>query len=194
MTRIVTIGGMLMAVVAYVSAAQNTSDPLDPTRWAEAEHQIRRLAPSRFRQLPALVARYMRRNGYTIPQLYDNNAPHNVIRGRFDSDRDLDVAVLASRHGQSTILVFWGGRADRVTKLRPRSDAHYLQTVGDGKFGYSRGISVVGCKYILDHYASYGGPMPPPIRHDAIDHGFYGKASEVLYFDGRRWHILQGAD
>jgi hypothetical protein len=193
MTRILTAGVLVLMAVGS-SSSQVASDPFEPWRWAEAERQIRRLTPRRFQQLSAPVARYLRRNRYTVPQLYDNDVPHNVIRGRFDGDRNLDVAVLASRQGYSTILVFWAGQTGRVTKLRRRPDADYLQTVGDNKIGYSRGISVVGRKYIVDHHASYGGPKPPTIRHDAIDDGFYGKASRVLYYDGRRWLVLQGAD
>jgi hypothetical protein len=66
--------------------------------------------------------------------------------------------------------------------------------VGDDRIGYSRSISVVGQQYILDHYREYGGPKPPPIRHDAIDDAFSGKASVVYYFDSIRWHTLKGAD
>jgi hypothetical protein len=194
MTKLLKAGVLVLMVVASSSSSQVASDPFDPRRWAEAERQIRRLAPTRLHQLPVPVARYLRRYGYTVPQLHDNDVPHNVIRGRFNGDRTLDVAVLGSRQGHSTILVFWGGQTGRVTKLRRRSDTDYLQTVGDDKIGYSRVLSVVGRKYILDHNASYGGPKPPPIRHDAINHGFAGKASEVLYYDGRRWYVLQGAD
>jgi hypothetical protein len=185
MTRILTAGVIVLMAVGS-SPSQFGSDPFDPRRWAQAQRQICRLTPSRFRHLSAPVARYLRRNGYTVPQLYDNDVAHNVIRGRFNGDRTLDLAVLASRQGYSTILVFWAGKTDRVTKLRRRPDADYLQTVGDNKIGYSRGISVVGRKYIADHYAAYGGPNPPAIRHDAVDDGFYGKASRVLYYDGRR--------
>jgi hypothetical protein len=185
---------VLLAIALSAFGSQRTPDQFDPQRWAQAEREIRRLAPDSFRSLPAPIVKYLRTNGYRIPQLYDNDVPHNVIRGHFNADRSRDVAVLASRGGRSLILVFWGGTASRVTKLRRRADADYLQTVGEGKIGYSRGIDVVGRKYILDHYLAYGGPKPPAIRHDAIDHGFSGKASEVLYYDGRRWYVLQGAD
>jgi hypothetical protein len=167
---------------------------IDQQRWARAEREIRRLTPQTYRGLPRSVSRYLRRHGYTIPQSYDRQEPHNVVRGRFDGDASLDWAVLGSRGGSSEILIFWAGSATRVTRLARRADFGYLQTVGDNRIGYSRGISVVGQQYILDHYRAYGGPNPPPIRHDAIDDAFVEKASEVNYFDGLRWHKLQGAD
>jgi hypothetical protein len=166
----------------------------DQQRWVEAEREIRRVAPQSYPGLPTAVSRYLRRHGYTIPQTYDTARTHNVVRGQFNGDGVQDWAVLASRGGHSQILVFWGGAAARVTPLARRADADYLQTVGEGTIGYSRGISVVGREYVLEHYRRYGGPRPPAIRHDAINDGFSGKASEVYYFDGKRWYTLQGAD
>jgi hypothetical protein len=165
------------------------------TRWlVQAERDIPRVAPWTYRGLPRRIAGYLDRHGYTIPQSYETERQHNAVRGQFDADRTLDWAVLASRGGYSQILVFWGGSVARITELNRRSDANYTGDVGGGQIGYSRLISVVGRQYILERYRRYGGPKPPPIRHEAIDDGYTGKASAVYYFDGRRWHALQGAD
>jgi len=166
----------------------------DQARWVQAEREIRRVAPQTYYGLPRAVSHYLQRHGYTIPQSYDIARQHNAVRGYFDGDAMADWAVLASRQGSSQILVFWGGSAARVTPLAREADSGYLQTVSEDAIGYSRGISVVGREYILEHYGRYGGPKPPAIRHDAINDGFSGKASVVYYFDGRRWHQLQGAD
>ena len=166
----------------------------DRQRWVEAERQIRRLSPAAHTGLPDPVIRYLLRHGYSIPQLFDRAEPHNVIQGRFNADAKPDWVVLASRGGRSAILVFWGGSAAQVSELSRRDDAGYLQIVVGDRIGYSRAISVVGQQYLADHYASYWGSKPPPIRHDAINDQFTGKASAVLYYNGRRWHTLRGAD
>ena len=181
--------GLLLWFVSLSAAGQ-----IDQQRWARAEREIRRLAPQTYRGLPRSVSSYLRRHGYAIPQAYGSKAPQNAVRGRFDGDSTRDWAVLGSHGGRSEILVFWGGSTARITRLAQRPDAGYLQTFGDDRIGYSRGISVVGRKFILNHYHAYGGPRPPPIRHDAIDDAFLEKASVVYYFDGTRWHKLQGAD
>lgn len=194
MSRLTAIAVFILASAAGAGAFQGDADLISPKRWKQAEREIRRLAPQTFPVLPKSVMEYLAYHGYTIPQLYDCDEPHNVIRGYFNGDKSVDIAVLGSRRGYSEILVFWNSSTKRVAKLERRLDANFLQTVGDDKIGYSRGIEVVGREYILDHYRAYGGPQPPPIRHDAINDGFSGKASEVLYFDGKRWHTLQGAD
>jgi hypothetical protein len=185
---------MRTAVLHLLFVSLSAAGQIDQERWARAEREIRRLSPEISLGLPRPVSGYLRRHGYTIPQAHDRQGSHNVARGRFDGDAAWDWAVLGSRGGSSEILVFWGGSAARVTRLARRADAGYLQTIGYDQIGYSRSISVVGRKYILDHHRAYGGPKPPPIRHDAIDDCFSGKASVVYYFDGARWHKLQGAD
>ena len=139
------------------------------------------LPPQAYRGLPRSVSRYVRRHGYTIPQARGIRQ-HSVVRGRFDDDGRDDWAVLASRGGQTALLVFWRGSAAKVTRLASHADFA------------DRSISVVGRQYILEHSRRYGAPKPPPIRHDAIDDAFLGKGSVVFYFDGTRWHKLQGAD
>lgn len=73
------------------------------------------------------------------------------------------------------------------------ADKNFLQADG-GEITFSRTMSAVDRKYILDHYQVYGGPKPPPINHQGIDDGFMGKASVVRYFDRGHWLRLQGAD
>jgi hypothetical protein len=188
------MNGVMRTVLLLFLVSLTAAGQIDQARWARAEREIRRLTAQPSLGLPRSVSRYLRRHGYTIPQAYDLQRPHNAVRGHFDGDATWDWAVLGSLGGRSEILVFWGGSVARVTRLARRFDASYLQTVGDDRIGYSRSVSAVGQQYILDHYHEYGGPKPPPIRHDAIDDAFSGKASVVYYFDSTRWHTLQGAD
>ncbi len=155
---------------------------------------ILRIAPTAYPGLPRSVSRYLQRHGYSIPQSRYSTRPHNAIRGRFNNDSVQDWAVLASQDGYSRILVFWGGSAAGVTKLDRTLDSDWLQGVDGDLNWYSRGIYVVGREYILERHRRYGGPKPPPIRHEAINDVLLGKGSDVYYFDGKRWHTLQGSD
>jgi len=186
--------GVLGAIFLVAFASHTAVGQIATERWVQAETDIRRLTPARYRGLPRSISRYLTRHGFTVPQSYDVDRPHNVLQGRFDSGTTKDWAVLASRGGYSRILLFWGGSTAKVTAINRKSDADYLETTGQDTIGYTRRIDVVGRAYIFQHYRWYGGPRPPAIRHDAIDDGRTGSASGVFYFDGKKWHALQGAD
>jgi hypothetical protein len=47
------------------------------------------------------------------------------------------------------------------------------------RIGFSRAFGVVGKDFVMQHYALYGGPKPPPIDHDGIDNAFTEKGSSV---------------
>lgn len=164
-------------------------------RWQRAEFAITRLAPTAFPQLPGDVLRNLQARGCTIPQTYSDVVPHNVISGEFARRGQTDWAVLRSRCGASTILVFWGGATKSVAELAKAEDRRYLQVVGgDGQINFSRSIMAVGGGYIHERYRRYGGVRPPRVDHQGIDDGFEGKASGVWYYHRGRWLALQGAD
>lgn len=184
----------ITVVLAFALSSGTAVAQSDPKLWAQAERDIRRVAPLSYRALPRAVARYLVRRGYTIPQSYDTDGQHNAVRGHFDDDDVPDWAVLASRGGASQILVFWGGCSARVATLNRRPDADFLQGLGEERIGYSRTISVAGRANIIAHYRAYGGRKPPRVRHDAIDDGFSGKASSAYYYERGRWRMFHGAD
>jgi hypothetical protein len=182
---------MTLALIASVILLQAQ----DPRRgWEQAAKQIRRLPPSAFPNLPRTVAGELVKRGCTIPQVYSDPKPHNVISGNFAKKGQKDWAVLCSRAGVSSILLFWGGSAKDVEEIATSPDVDWLQGTGDFEIGYSRSISPVGKDYIIEHYQAYGGAKPPPIDHQGIDHGFVEKASVVLYHYRGEWLKLQGAD
>lgn len=163
-------------------------------RWTQADLQTRRLPPSLFPQLPPALRRDLERRGCTIPQVWSDTVPGNVVSGRFRDSSQVDWAVLCSIHRQSSILVFWAGQTDSVAVLDSAPDDGYLQTVGGGQIGYSRGIDVADTGYIRQHYQWYGGPEPPPLDHEGIENAFVGKASGIWYWYQGKWLLLQGAD
>lgn len=159
-----------------------------------AERQIVRLPPVAFPMLPVAIARALQSRGCTIPQEMFSKMPNNVIKGQFSKRGQTDWAVLCSVSGTSSILVFRNGSVRNPAELAGSEDKNYLQGLGDGKIGFSRGIRSVGKDFILQHYQAYGGPMPPPIDHQGINDAFLEKASVVRYFFDGMWLQLTGSD
>jgi hypothetical protein len=178
---------LLFGLVALWGAPQD--------KWAAADSAAFRLPPAAFTQLPKNIVRYLRGRGCTIPQTYLSREPHNVISGEFTRPGQTDWAVLCSRNGESSILVFWRGSVKSVSEVAKAPDRGYLQTVGEGgKIAFSRAIEPVSRAYILRHYKEYSGRRPPRITHQGIDDAYVEKASVVLYYHRGKWLELQGAD
>ncbi len=162
--------------------------------WERANAATVRLKPAAFSELPAAVRQDLERRGCEVPQTFSNTVPHNVIRGRFTSIAQTDIAVLCSKARISTILVFRGGSTSAVAELANRPDQDFLQIVASGNVvGYSRALSVATPMDIQKHYAEDGGPKLPPLDHDGINDIFIEKASVVWFWYGGRWGQLQGA-
>lgn len=185
---------LIIILIMGVSLGATVSSSAQDER-SGADNKTKRLAPASFPQLPRNIARYLQSRKCRIPQLWDRATPHNAIRGMFAIKGRYDWAVLCSDGKTSSILILWGGSTKSVSEIAKASDKSYLQVVdGKGTIGYSRAISVIGKDFILDHYKAYGGPKPPPIRHQGINDIFDGKASVVYYRYRGKWIELQGAD
>src|SRR5205823_13273677 len=102
--------------------------------------QIVRLSPSAFAEVPANLVQELQRRGCTIPQETFSKKRNNVIKGEFGKPGQMDWAVLCSVKGVSTILVFWNGSEKNSAAIVPAEDNIYIQSLGRGQFGYSRGI------------------------------------------------------
>lgn len=145
-----------------------------------------RLTPAAFPALPADVRQDLKTRGCTIPQVWDDTTPHNVIRGRFTSNVKDEWAVLCSRNGASAILVF---RADGgVDELARRDDADFVTSEG-----FCRLLRPASPRVIRAYFA-YHGKKAPRLSHDGVDDHFEPKASTVHYFARGRWLRWAGAD
>jgi hypothetical protein len=165
--------------------------------WDGAARKIRRLPPDAFPQLSATVAAVLRARGCRVPQpdhMIDAPGPVSIIRGQFFAKGQSGWAVLCSKDGFSTILVFRSDADGKPVELAKSEDKAWLQSLGGDRIGYSRMIQPVGQGFILRHYRAYGGPQPPPIDHEGIDDIFLGKASQVHYYHQGNWLKLTGAD
>ena len=186
---------MLRSLILIVAIAQTPGIP-PPEAWVQAERDIVRLKPGAFSSLPAAVRADLEKRMCTIPQAdgVDEDGPHNVIRGRFTSAASTDIAVLCSRDGVSTILVFRGGRTTNVAELAPVPDKNFLQTGHPKAIVFSRAILVAKPAEIGVYYKEFGGPKPPPLDHDGIHDAFVSKASIIRYWYGGKWLELTGMD
>ena len=163
---------------------------------------IRRLAPREFHQLPRPIVGALEARGCTIPQTwaYDDphsisemRKPHNVIRGSFRQQGQMDWAVLCSCKDSSSILIFWGQNASNPAELERSRDEDWTQDVdGRGNLGYSRLITKASQKRILS--------LNPDVKsrhtrlHDGVEDAFVEKGSIIYYDSGGRWTALDGAD
>jgi hypothetical protein len=167
-----------------------------PHEWDAAERAIVRLKPDAFKNLAPAVRTDLYRRQCSIPQPdgLDDAGPHNVITGRFMSQTSTDIAVLCSKGGVSTILVYRDGATKDVAMLAAMADKSFLQTGRSKAIEFSRSISVASPAQMRIYHEASGAGKMPRLDHDGIDDAFVGKASIVRYWTGGKWLELQGAD
>jgi hypothetical protein len=182
--------GVLLLSLAPILKAQTAAE------WQAASHQIVRLTPTAFPELPVAVRQELQRRNCRIPQVGPafRSKRSNVISGHFARAGQRDWAVLCSRTDSSQVLLFWNGRND-VKAWEPTADVGWLQSMGPGGIQYSQYLAVADSASILAHAREFGGQLPPgPITHDGLEMGFAEKSSNIAYWFNGRWYTLQGAD
>jgi len=180
---------------APVATPHVDTGPPPETVWTVAARQIRRLPPASFLELPRPFIMELERLGCTVPQSDYSGGRTNVIQGRFGAAGQRDWAVLCSRGGESVILVYWGGPAQCPRELRPASDAGYLQTLGEGRIGFSRGINRTKSYHEYpDESDTASVDREVQLDHDAIDDAYEGKASAIYFCRKGTWVVFSGAD
>jgi hypothetical protein len=171
-----------------------TSRPRED-QWDRAARLTKRLPPSAFPELPKPFAAELEQLGCTIPQsAYSGEERGNVIQGNFAAPGQRDWAALCSRAGTSVILVFWGGPVQCPRELESAEDKSYLQGLGGGRIGFSRGIRPRNSYHVYPSEDSAGVEREVKLEHDGIDHAFEGKASSVLFCRAGKWISFSGAD
>jgi hypothetical protein len=163
-------------------------------QWVRADRMTPRLPPSAFPALPAAFARELEQLGCTIPQSDYTGGRGNVIHGSFAAAGQQDWAVLCSRNRSSVIFVYWGGPARCPRELAPAEDKGFLQTIGGGRIGFSRGIRTRNTYHVYPSEDSAGVDRDVALEHDGIDDAFEGKASVVRFCRGGTWITFSGAD
>ena len=154
---------------------------------------VRLLPPSAFPNLPLAFRKQLEARGCQIPQeAFDGGkSANNVIAGEFANKGQKDWAVLCSKGGSSSILVFWGKGTPCSSELRSSEDNSYLQGDGSGHFVYSRKIRPV-TEGQLQGYAD----RPPAglMNHQGIEDSFSGKGSSVFSCIEGKWQQVASAE
>ena len=185
---------LTIAFFALLASSASTSAALRQDLHTPNRATVR-LKPSAFANLPATIREYLERRGCEIPQSFTSKTPHNIIRGRFTTATQIDIAVLCSKGGISTILVFRGRTTSNVAELAPHPDETFMQVVdAGGVVGYSRALGVANSSHIRQHNNEFGGPKPPPVDHDGLEDMFGEKPSVIWYWYRGQWLQLQGSD
>jgi len=153
-------------------------------------YKIARLAPAAFTQLPAAVRAELEKRGCLVPQTFRASQPENAISGAFREAGTADWAVLCSREGYSSILVFWKASAESVAEVGRRKDTEdLLASESQDTARYARFLSAASPDWIRrkKHNKKVG-----PLEHDGIEDGLLGQGSLIHYFRGGDWVELEG--
>jgi hypothetical protein len=195
------VAGSVLASAGICHARQ----PKSGKAGVEKDGGIRKLQPADVAGLPPEFVEKLNARGCSIPQFGDlgrASAPAaagdaaadsttNVIHGEFARAGQEDWAVLCSKGGSSTILIFWGKATGCPASLARLDDAHYLKRGKDKKMKYSRSIRALGQSDLGDRAGIAGLKS---FSHQGIDDRFVGKSSAFFYCSEGKWKIFPAKD
>jgi hypothetical protein len=170
----------------------------------QRDNAIRKLQPADVEGLPPEFVEKLNKRSCMIPQFGATGhagdiagagdtagSPTNVIHGEFARRGQEDWAVLCSKGGSSTIVIFWGKTTACPASLARLEDAHYLKRGKDKKMRYSRSIRALGENDLGDRAGIAG---LKPLSHQGIDDRFVGKSSAFFYCSEGKWKIFPARD
>jgi hypothetical protein len=183
----------------------HAQQPKSGTAGVQKDRGIRKLQPADVAGLPPAFVEKLNARGCGIPQFGDvgsASAPAavgdsaadsttNIIHGEFARAGQEDWAVLCSKGGSSTIVIFWGKSTACPASLARLDDAHYLKRGKDKKIKYSRSIRALG-QSDLGERAGIAGLKS--FSHQGIDDRFVGKSSSFFYCSEGKWKIFPAKD
>jgi hypothetical protein len=204
------IGLMLVGGVCGTAGFGHAQQAKTVKPAAPRDNAIRKLQPSDVVGLPPEFVERLNGRGCMIPQFgavgragstagagdaagepVTAGEPTNVIHGEFARHGQEDWAVLCSKGGSSTIVIFWGKATACPASLARLDDAHYLKRGKDKKVRYSRSIRALG-KSELGERAGIAGLKD--FSHQGIDDRFVGKSSAFFYCSEGKWKIFPAKD
>jgi hypothetical protein len=204
------IGLMLVGGVCGTAGFGHAQQAKTAKPATRTDTAIRKLQPSDVAGLPPDFVEKLNSRGCMVPQFgavgrAGNTAaagdatgspataddPTNVIHGEFARHGQEDWAVLCSKGGSSTIVIFWGKATACPASLARLEDAHYLKRGKDRKVRYSRAIRALGESDLGDRAGTAG---LKPFAHQGIDDRFVGKSSAFFYCSEGKWKIFPAKD
>lgn len=163
---------MAIAASAVAQAQHNLEDA--KMDWPD----LRILQPRQIRGVSGPIrADLERRRGCRIPMFTKRDGVHNAIRGRFARAGQQDVAVLCLKDDDMSIVVYWGGAADKAEELRkfPADAYRMIHTVSP---------------FVLKRRAMRDQAVDrlPAFDHDGVDDGPVGGPPDTVYYREGGWH------
>jgi hypothetical protein len=191
------LAGLLLSATALAIAhSQPDSNPYNTSshllrNGRTVPYLIRRLPVSSFPQLPAPAQEQMEHRGCLIPQTYQAYGPENVVHGSFEQPGSSDWAVLCSRGGTVSLLVFFGSRTGQQPfVLATSQETERLQTnIATGTLGFNWAIDD-GTPHQV-HDAQIGlQPRPSLLDHDAVADSTVDRRTIYHFYAKGAWTLL----
>lgn len=137
---------------------------------------LRLFNPSELRSLSPPLKADLEKRRCRIPLYTKWDGAHNVIRGNFRGPDSRDIAVLCVSGDDMSVIVYWGGAAERSEEIRrfPADAYRMIHTM----------TPFVLRKRALRDEATERLPV---FDHDAIEDGPVGGNAETAYYHEGAW-------
>lgn len=178
-----TICGMKKLLLSALICVGALATPVD----------IRYLHPRELPGVPEGPKRVLEADGCLIPQVYSRSDAHNFLHGEFSRSGQMDWAFLCSKNGESTLWVIWSG-GGCLSRTASAKDETFLQSIGDGKKGFSRMISIVEAKRLEKTLLTEKQINTVKFEHQGINDAFLDKGSSIRYCINGKWQQFSGSD
>jgi hypothetical protein len=166
-------GALLACSLLQAQQPEHTPPPLVTTGQVivdgrSTSYRIRHLPVTSFPDLPEPLAALLTRRGCLIPQTYQARRPENVIHASLERPGSSDWAVLCSKEGMVSLLVFFSSSPERLQLLASAPETERLQVHDvSGVLGFNWGIDPASPKQIFQTQSGMGH-RPPLVDHDAL--------------------------
>jgi hypothetical protein len=155
---------------------------------------IHHLPVASFPQIPMVIQSVLSDRNCLIPQTYEAHRPENVIQGSFERAGSSDWAVLCSRHGTVSLLVFFGSDPEHPFTLATAPETEKLQVHDPtGVLGFNWGIDPASPEQVREAQAGMY-PRPPKVSHFAVADSIVEHSTEYHYYSNGAWTLLPTPD
>jgi hypothetical protein len=154
-------------------------------------YHIRHLPLSSFPGLPDELVVLLTQRGCLIPQTYEAHRPENVIHASLERAGSSDWAVLCSKRGTVSLLVFFSSAPANLLVLSAAPETERLQPHDPtGVLGFNWGIDPASPEQIRQAQA---GLMFHPARldHDALADSVVEGRTVYHFYSKNAWTILE---
>jgi hypothetical protein len=186
-----------LAVASALSAQESnpliTAGHIDQDGRAVA-YEVRHLPVSSFPNLPLDVAGQLTDRGCLIPQTYEARRPENVVHASLQTQGSSDWAVLCSKQGNVSLLIFFGSAPGDPLTVTTVPETKRLQThYGTGVLGFNWGIDPATPDSIRQ--AQIGlSPRPARLDHDALADSAVDQKTVYRFYAKGSWSVLDMPD